>query len=175
MWYFVTLAGVVTHRDAASTACSLAFARLLWDLLLQPDPPGPHYYYQNFLETLQDVEHDTPYEAKTPRFDGWKGRLSKFLQQTIPDARRRGLSVAQAHQEWGSSSYLLESIPTLLYILENHAHQPQEALRLATQGTSDPSGLGALVGAAMGALHGRLDNFPLEGKLAEELDRISKL
>ena len=172
VWPFVAMASNLTHRDAASIAASLSFALLLWELMALQAPPAPQFYYDLFVNTLSDVEHDTPYPARARRFDGWKGKLSEYLQHVIPDARRRGLSVPEAQLEWGSSSYLLESIPSMIYILENHGHQPQEALRQATQGTTDAATLGALVGAALGALHGPLGQAPLDEELAQALARL---
>jgi ADP-ribosylglycohydrolase len=57
--------------------------------------------------------------------------------------------------EWGSGAYLLETVPTVLYILERRAHTPQEAVLRAVNDTKDNDAIAAIVGAAMGALHGR--------------------
>ncbi|MBI3925655.1 MAG: ADP-ribosylglycohydrolase family protein [Armatimonadetes bacterium] len=159
---FVALGAHFTHDDAASAASCMAYAALLWDLMAMTDPPSPDFYLNRFQEVLGELEVDKTYPAHTPRFDGWEGRLSEFLSLAIPEARRRGLSAGAAHKEWGSGSYLLEAVPTLLYILECHGHEPGKALRAATRGTGDRASLGAVVGAALGALHGPQPDWKIE-------------
>jgi ADP-ribosylglycohydrolase len=46
-------------------------------------------------------------------------------------------------------------VPTVLFILERHAHEPQEAILRAVNDTKDNDTIAAIVGAAVGALHGR--------------------
>ncbi|MBI3925202.1 MAG: VWA domain-containing protein [Armatimonadetes bacterium] len=171
---FVFLGAHITHNDAASAASCLGFAALLWDLLAAERPPAPEFYLDRFLEVIADLETDKTYAARTPRYDGWEGRLSEFLTLVIPDARRRGLSAGRAHREWGSSSYLLETVPTVLYILERYGTRPAKALRKATQGSADPGSLGALVGAALGALHGVQPGWRLDPDQEEALADLGK-
>ena len=158
-WVFVIMGAHLTHNDAASAASCVAFANLLWDLMCAGGPPSSNYYLEHFVNVLSSVETDQTYPSTAPRHDGWKGRLSEYLQMVIPDARRRGLTLAEARQEWGSGSYLLESVPSLLYLLECHGHQPQVALRQATSNRP-------LAGAALGALHGTLPGWEMQGEVA---------
>jgi len=51
---------------------------------------------------------------------------------------------------WYSGSYLLETVPSVLYILMRHGDDPQEAIVRAVNDTNS-----AIAGAAVGALHGR--------------------
>jgi ADP-ribosylglycohydrolase len=48
----------------------------------------------------------------------------------------------------------METIPSVLYILAKHAHDPQEAIIRAVNDTKDNDTIGSIVGAAVGALHG---------------------
>ena len=50
---------------------------------------------------------------------------------------------------------LLETVPCLLYILMRHSHDPEEAIVRAANDTLDKDTTSAIVGAAVGALHGR--------------------
>jgi len=43
----------------------------------------------------------------------------------------------------------------VLYILMRHGHEPEEAIVRAVNDTYDNDTVGAIVGAAVGALHGR--------------------
>lgn len=46
-------------------------------------------------------------------------------------------------------------VPEVLYVLMRHAHDPQEAIVRAVNDTKDNDTIAAIVGAAVGALHGR--------------------
>ncbi len=170
LWSDVALGCLITHCDTSSLASCLGFAALLWDLAGMAAPPHPEWYCERFLEAVEGLETDEAYQAQARRFDGWSGKLSDFVRMALPDARQRGLTAAQAMREWGSGPYLLELVPSMLYVLERHAANPAEALRQATRGPLDPSSLGALVGASMGALHGRFPGLKVERALEQRID-----
>ena len=75
---------------------------------------------------------------------------------------------------WGSGPYLLEVIPSLLYVLELHAHEPGRAFEVATAESSEADTLGMLVGAALGAMHGPQPGWFLDDKVEALLDRAEK-
>jgi Ca-activated chloride channel family protein len=170
-WYFVLLGAHITHHDEAVAAANVAYVSLLWDLLSRSDPPGARSYLDPFIQVLQQVEVDTEYAARQPRLDGWKGKLSDFLVMVVGDARRRSLGFQEAVREWGTSDYVLEAIPTLLYLLECHGHQPRQALQEAAR--VSPL-LGALAGTALGALHGVVPGFQPQGQLATLLGDLQQ-
>jgi ADP-ribosylglycohydrolase len=60
-----------------------------------------------------------------------------------------------ACDRWYSGAYLLETVPSVLQVLALHAHDPEEAIVRAVNDTKDNDTIGAIVGAAVGALHGR--------------------
>jgi ADP-ribosylglycohydrolase len=62
--------------------------------------------------------------------------------------------VLEACDSWYSGAYLLETVPTVLYILMCHGHDPEEAIVRAVNDTRDNDTVAAIVGAAVGALHG---------------------
>jgi len=72
----------------------------------------------------------------------------------VPAAIKADKDVRWACQEWYSGAYLLETMPSVLYILSRHAHDPEEAVVRAVNDTKDNDTIAAIVGAAMGALHG---------------------
>ena len=61
----------------------------------------------------------------------------------------------EAQARWYSGAFLLETIPTVLLLLARHGHDPEEALVRAVNDTRDNDTVAAIVGAAVGALHGR--------------------
>ncbi|MCU0579697.1 MAG: ADP-ribosylglycohydrolase family protein [Desulfobacterota bacterium] len=59
-------------------------------------------------------------------------------------------SVVEACESWYSGAYLLETIPSVIYILMRHGNNPEEAIVRAVNDT-----IAAIVGAAVGAVHGK--------------------
>ena len=70
-------------------------------------------------------------------------------------AEAEGWDTATACAAWGSSGHLLEALPSVLWILSRHAADPEQALVRAVNDCEDSDRIAALVGAAVGALHGR--------------------
>ncbi len=68
--------------------------------------------------------------------------------------------VLDACERWYSAAYLLETVPAALLILAMHGHDPEGSIVRAVNDTRDNDTVAAIVGAAVGALHG-------EGKLPE--------
>ena len=66
-----------------------------------------------------------------------------------------GASALEACDEWHSGAYLLETVPCALYILMRHGHDPEEAIVRAVNDAWDNDTVAAIVGAAVGALHGK--------------------
>ena len=67
--------------------------------------------------------------------------------------------VRRAHAVMGA--FLLETVPSVLYILERYQSDPQEAIRRAVMDTWDNDTIAAIVGAVMGAMYG-MDAFAKE-------------
>ena len=65
-----------------------------------------------------------------------------------------------ACDRWYSGAYLLETVPSVIYILGRHGHDPEEAIVRAVNDTKDNDTVAAIVGAAVGALHGK-SNLPM--------------
>jgi len=65
------------------------------------------------------------------------------------------MSVVDACNTWYSGAFLLETVPSVLFVLMSYAHDPEEAIVRAVNDTKDNDTIAAIVGAAVGALHGR--------------------
>jgi ADP-ribosyl-[dinitrogen reductase] hydrolase len=48
----------------------------------------------------------------------------------------------------------METVPTVLFILATHGHDPEAAIVRSVNDTKDNDTIAAIVGAAVGALHG---------------------
>jgi ADP-ribosylglycohydrolase len=82
----------------------------------------------------------------------WSGPLWRFVQEHVP--RLADVAPLDAQSEWHSGAYLLETVPTVLHILMHHADDPEAAIVCAVNDTKDNDTIAAIVGAAVGALHG---------------------
>jgi ADP-ribosylglycohydrolase len=73
----------------------------------------------------------------------------------VDSALSQNLPVRAACNRWYSGAYLLETVPSVRYILCRHGENPEEALIRAVNDTKDNDTVAAIVGAALGAFHGR--------------------
>lgn len=153
-WVFLIMGAHVTHIDPAAAVCSLAWARLLWELASQPSAPAGSFYWERFAETVRLCQRETACPARAPRYDGWSGTPLDYLSMLLQEARANGRSFEEARADWAAGAQALEASATALYLLECHGHQPALAMRLATARDNDREWLGALVGGALGAMHG---------------------
>jgi ADP-ribosylglycohydrolase len=160
LWADTALAAMTTHNDTASIASCVAFEAMLWDLLAMEAAPPPEWWLETLAAHVASLElQDKVYGPRGGRFVGWSGRLSAFLVQHVFEAEARILPVVDACNEWYSGAYLLETVPSALYILMRYGHDPEEAIVRAVNDTCDNDTIAAIVGAAVGALHGK-DTLP---------------
>jgi len=154
LWLDTALASIVTHRDACSVASCVAFVDLLARLLRLRSPPRKDWIVTTFLDTVRQVCSDQRYRARGGRFADWEGCFPDYLELVLGEARRNDWSTREACDAWCSGAYLLETVPSVLWILERHADDPEEAIVRAVNDTNDNDTIAAIVGAAVGALHG---------------------
>ena len=159
LWADVALGVMMTHDDSAVLAASLAYAAVLRDLLTMHAPPPPSWWLERFAAAAADREVDPHYRSRAAAFAGYQGTLTRFVREALGDALARDLSTTEACAAWGGGPYVLEAVPSALYILARHAGEPETAILRAVNDVSDSDTVGALVGAAVGALHG-LDALP---------------
>ena len=141
------IAGMITHNSFASNASSVAFVKMLWHLLGMGATPEPRWWVDTFCSTLEELEGNAHYAQH--RLPLWK-----YTRKCVSSALRRRLSVVEACDEWGSGSNLFETLPSVLYILAKHCASAEEAIVRVVNDTRDSDTMGAIVGAAVGALHG---------------------
>lgn len=154
LWSDVALASMLTHNDTASTSACIAFVYIYWQLLLKGEVPEPEWWWKTYIEVARDLEGETSYQPRRPGLD-YNGPLWRFVEEQLPVAWEEGWNVEEASDRWYSGAYLLETVPTVLYILARHAGDPEDAIVRAVNDTMDNDTAGAIVGAAVGALHGR--------------------
>jgi ADP-ribosylglycohydrolase len=155
LWADAALCAMITHNDSVAIASAVAFIALLWDLLGMYSPPPPEWWLSRFVGVLRDLECEGSQKARSPEMAEFQGPLWKLLEQEVPRAYERKLTVREACSRWYSGAYLLETVPCVLYTLMRHGNDSEEAIVRAANDTWDNDTIAAIVGAAVGALYGR--------------------
>ena len=154
LWADAALGAMLTHNDTASISSCVAFVYMLWELLQMEAPPDPEWWPTTYCQIATQLENETVYSPRSGQIKSFQGALTNFIQEYVLDAHERNLSVADACRPWYSGAFLLETVPGVIYILMRHAHDPEEAIVRAVNDTKDNDTYAAIVGAAVGALHG---------------------
>lgn len=155
----VALTSAFTHDHASSTAACVAFARILADLLCLQKPVTDGWFCETFIETAEPIEGHVNLQSRIAG-DDFQGSVCDMVRQrVIPALSEPNLTVSTACARWYSGAFLLETVPSVLYILERYKSDPEEAICRAVMDTWDNDTVAAIVGAVMGAMHG-MDAFP---------------
>jgi ADP-ribosylglycohydrolase len=156
LWADAAIAAMITHNDRSSTAACLAFVSMLWSLLAMSRTPDPEWWVDEFVRLAMPLEGESRLKPRFGRHVGrYEGPLSRFVQEVVTEALSANHSAVDACAEWGSGAYLLETMPSILYILARWADSPRDALIRAVNDTKDNDTIACIVGAAVGALHGK--------------------
>lgn len=154
LWVDTALAAMLTHNDSASIASCLAFVDILRQLMAMDAPPPADWWPATWIAATRDLEVDPTYESRAPHYADFQGPLWRFVERAIAEAEAESWSTLEACNAWYSGAYLLETVPSALYILMRHADDPEEAIVRAVNDSRDNDTTAAIVGAAVGALHG---------------------
>ena len=147
------LSSALTHNDPTSTASCAAFAAMIGDLLRMTSPPEPEWWVRRFVGVARPIEGPARLRSRLPG-SSFEGSLCDFVESEVLSAHRRGLPIRDALEGWYSGAYLLETVPSVLCVLMAHGHDPEQAILRAVNDTWDNDTAAAIVGAAVGALHG---------------------
>jgi hypothetical protein len=120
--------------------------------------PKPEWWLDTFVPVARQIEGNTTYVSRNPNLPH-EGPLWQFVDREVRQALRKNWSTLKACDRWHSGAYLLETMPCVLYILVRHGDNPEEAITRAVNDTKDNDTIAAIVGAAVGAVHGR-EGFP---------------
>jgi ADP-ribosyl-[dinitrogen reductase] hydrolase len=155
LWEDAVLAGAITHNDATSIAACVGFVGLLWDLLGTTACPQPAWWLDAFLARARPLEGEAQLRPRHPGLM-FRGPLWKFVDTELRRTLEEQPTVRDACDRWYSGAFLLETVPSVLYILARHSNDPEVAILKAVNDTKDNDSIAAIVGAAVGALHGRV-------------------
>lgn len=149
------LSAMLTHNDTFSISSCLSIVTMLWELLDMKQRPEPMWWVEKYRKETARFELDTAYCPRGGRFADYKGKGSTYVDSCTRWAWDNNMPVVDACDAWYSGAYLLETMPSVIYILMRHGNDPEEAIVRAVNDTKDNDSVAAIVGAAVGALHGR--------------------
>jgi ADP-ribosylglycohydrolase len=155
LWVDTALSAAITHNDSASIASCVAFVSMLWELIGMEKAPEPRWWVDAYVRVAKELEHREDYRQRDTSLGDYRGSLWRFVEEKVPDAFERDLSTLEACESWYSGAYLLETVPCVLYLLMRFGDDPGTAIVRAVNDTRDNDTIAAIVGAAVGALHGR--------------------
>jgi ADP-ribosyl-[dinitrogen reductase] hydrolase len=154
LWVETVLCAMMTHNDSGSTAACLSFINLVWQLLKMDRPPNPEWYLETYVNCAKDLETDE-YQPRAEALADFRGPIWKFVLEKVGEAYHQGLSALDACNQWYSGAFLLETVPSVIFILMRHGGSFEEAIIRAVNDTKDNDSIAAIVGSAVGALHGK--------------------
>jgi ADP-ribosyl-[dinitrogen reductase] hydrolase len=154
LWMDAVLAGAVTHNDTSSISACVALVGLIWDALRMTSAPSPEWWIDEYCTRARPLEGDRPLRARCPHFQFY-GPVWRLVDLEVRRALKENLDVIDACERWDSGAYLLETIPAVIYILARHGTDARQAILRAVNDTQDNDTIAAIVGAVVGALHGR--------------------
>jgi len=155
LWVDTALSAMLTHNDSASISACITFVYMLWDLLKMELAPDPFWWPDTYVKIGKDLEIDENYKPRGGDFQKYQGTVWQLVQKKVGDAYQKKIRIRNACLSWYSGAYLLETVPSVIYILMKHGDNLEEAIIRAVNDTKDNDTIGAIVGAAVGALHGR--------------------
>lgn len=162
LWVDAVLCGRVTHDSKMSAACCVAIVHLIWSCLASREVPPPEWWPTEFARVYRELD-STPARSEDtdarPLVRKFQGSLADLMEGPVVNAFDAGRTVRAVcdPQEglWGSGPELCETIPSLIFILMKHGDDFARAIEQAVLYTRDNDTIAALVGAVLGALHGR--------------------
>jgi len=155
LWRDAVVAGAVTHNDPSSIGACVALVGILWELLGMDAVPAPQWWLDQYCLRARPLEGEARITPRHPDLAGsYTGPIWRMVDTLVRDTLTEDIPVREACRRWYSGALLLETMPSVLYVLARHAAEPANAIIRAVNDTKDNDTIAAIVGAAVGALHG---------------------
>ena len=157
LWADTLLAAHLTHNDELSNTSCVAMVHMLWQLIGMTEAPTRRWWIEQWLAVIDDLSLDgsgSVYTSRNGHPPNFKGSAAELIRRYVVPALDQNMGVVEAGSVWHSGAYLLETVPTVLFILSRFGGDPREAILQAVNHTRDNDTIAAIVGAAVGALHG---------------------
>ena len=127
---------------------------MLSALLVADATPAPNWWIDEYVRLAEPIERGARYLSRGGDFAEFEGTVSGFIVQHIPAALQSEDSLVSLCNRWHTGAYLLETVPSVILTLGRYGADPEEAIVRAVNDTHDNDTVAAIVGAAIGALHG---------------------
>lgn len=145
---------MITHNDNLAIISAIAFNFMIRELLYMTEAPEQEWYISRFLHYAELIDDGSLYTTRGGSFPDYRGKSTDFIRMTLELAIEKKLPVADACNIWYSGAFLLETIPSVLYILYKHGNSFEEAVIRAVNDTKDNDTIAAITGSVLGALYG---------------------
>ncbi len=155
LWTDTALSAMITHNDSASIAACVSVIYMIWQLFRMEGAPDPQWWIEEYVKVAKELEKVDTYRTRGGAFREYQGFLWRFVQEKVSKAYAENLSVVEACAAWYSGAYLLETVPSILYIMMKHGDNLKDAIVRAVNDTVDNDTIAAVVGALAGALHSK--------------------
>ena len=127
LWGDTLIAAHLTHDDLLSNSSCVAMVHMLWQLLGLQAPPDPRWWIDTWLATSEPLSAgrvDGQFRPRSSHPPGFCGTMSDMVDRYVVPALDRNMDVAAIRDIWHSGAYLLETVPSVLYVLSRHGHDP---------------------------------------------------
>ena len=139
---------MMTHNDPLAIASSVAFTDMLWTFVNNEKTINQNKIIDRFCFIVEKVTGNKAYETRDIGIK-YKGDAATFIKEQIYKAVEDDLEVKEFGKRIGSGAFLLETVPTTVYIISKFIEDPQNAIIQAVNFTKDNDTIASIVGAAM--------------------------
>ncbi|PUB10555.1 ADP-ribosylglycohydrolase family protein [Yoonia sediminilitoris] len=145
----------ITHNEHGAIASAVAWVHLLAALASGRQQFEPHNILQTFVRLQVGLEGPTRYRPRGGKMLGqFDGTLTEFLNLTVPEGIKKGMTTLDFGDLTYSGAFLLETLPVTIFLIGQNLEDPDRAILDAVNHTRDNDTIASLVASAMGALHG---------------------
>lgn len=156
LWVDTILDTALTHNSALAIGSSVAFIDMVWKFLGSEKLPKKDKLLDDFTSIMNKIIGDRKYEHRSHNINiSYSKNPGEFINQAITEGFEKGMSIVDFHRKFGSGAYVLETDTIALYIILNFGDKPINAIIQAVNYTRDNDTNAAIIGTAVGALHGR--------------------
>ncbi|MGB7324063.1 MAG: ADP-ribosylglycohydrolase family protein [Rubripirellula sp.] len=164
LYHDAVLSALATHGNTWALASIAPMTHLLWSVLARQtgDAPPASWWIDEYIRIGADLEvGPMPSPLDTDPIPKWyvnfRGGLCDFLDGPVRDAFCKGVPLRDACslEGFGSRADILQTVPAVIYTLMCHADDVTSAIIAAVNDTKDNDTIAAIVGAYVGAVHGR--------------------
>ncbi len=164
LWSDCVMSALATHGNASTLASIVPMTHLLWQSLGRETSSAPPalWWIDEYLRVGGDLQRESLlYPLDTDRipkwYNGFRGTLADFLDGPVRNAFRQGVPLRDACSldGFGSRADVLQTVPAVLYALMCHADSFESSIIAAVNDTKDNDTIAAIVGAYVGAIHGK--------------------